>query len=132
MRKIITIPLIILDWIFFAFLIISISLLLITNYNGFNFSSFTVYGAMTIAFFLLFYYFRKIIWAVKENAMTGPESLTGKIGIVTDTLKPEGEIRIEGITWKAKSINNEFIERGSQVIVKKVENISLLVEKVKK
>ncbi|MDP8012390.1 MAG: NfeD family protein [Thermoplasmata archaeon] len=132
MKKALTIFLTVLDWIFFALLVISIYFLIVTNYYGFNFLPFLAYGSMIIIFFLLFYYFRKIIWAVKEKAQTGPEAIVGKTGLAVKDLNPEGEVRIEGIIWKARSLNNEFIENGSYVIVKNLENITLVVEKVKK
>lgn len=132
MRKTLPLFLIVLDWIFFVLFIVSIYFLIETNYSGLNIIPFVGYGSMVIVFFLLFYYFRKIRWAVEEKTQTGPESLVGKTGVVTRELNPQGEVRIEGIIWKARSSNGETIETGQIVVVKKIENISLVVEKVNK
>jgi len=132
MRKTLPLFLIVLDWIFFVLFIVSIYFLIETNYSGLNIIPFVGYSSMVIVFFLLFYYFRKIRWAVEEKTHTGPESLVGKTGIVTRELNPQGEVRIEGIIWKARSSNGQTIETGQIVVVKKIENISLVVEKVNK
>lgn len=132
MRKTLPIFLIVLDWIFFALFIVSIYFLIETNYSGLNIVPFVEYGSMVIVFFLLFYYFGKIRWAVEEKTHTGPESLVGKTGVVTKELNPQGEVRIEGIIWKARSSNGKNIETGQIVVVKKIENISVVVEKINK
>lgn len=132
MRKTLPIFLIVLDWIFFALFIVSIYFLIETNYSGLNIVPFVEYGSMVIVFFLLFYYFGKIRWAVEEKTHTGPESLVGKTGVVTKELNPQGEVRIEGIIWKARSSNGKNIDTGQIVVVKKIENISVVVEKINK
>lgn len=132
MRKTLPLFLIVLDGIFFALFIVSIYFLIETNYSGLNIIPFLEYGSMVIVFFLLFYYFGKIRWAVEEKTHTGPESLVGKTGVVTRELNPQGEVRIEGIIWKARSSNGENIETGQVVVVKKIENISVVVEKINK
>ena len=132
MKSFLSIFLNIVDWLFFAIFILSIYFLILTNYSGFNIIPFIEFGSMVIIFFLLFYYFKKIIWAVEKRAQTGPESLIGKTGTVTKELNPVGEVRVDGIIWKARSVNNDKIDSGKTIVVKNVENISLIVEKVNK
>jgi Membrane-bound serine protease (ClpP class) len=56
--------------------------------------------------------------------------LIGKEGIVYTTLEPEGEVRVEGIIWRAKSKDNSKIEKGQKVRVVKIEGLTLMVEKI--
>jgi len=67
----------------------------------------------------------------KKEKLAGPESLIGKKGVVVSSLNPEGEVRVEGIIWKAmcescKADQGELVEviriEGLKLIVKKIEN----------
>ena len=64
----------------------------------------------------------------KKRRMTGPESLVGKRGTVVARLSPVGEVRVEGVIWRARSTSGEIPE-GEPVEVKAVEGISLVVER---
>lgn len=64
----------------------------------------------------------------KRGKLTGAESLPGKMGVVSTRLSPVGEVRVEGITWRARSASGE-IEAGETVRVKAVEHLVLVVEK---
>ncbi|MGC8620662.1 MAG: NfeD family protein [Caldisphaera sp.] len=72
-----------------------------------------------------------IRWVVgplrKKNKLAGPESLIGKRGIVVSPLNPEGEIRIEGIIWKAKC-ESCSANVGDQVEVIRIEGLKLIVK----
>jgi len=75
-------------------------------------------------------YIRWIIGPLRRRrSMTGPESLIGKTGVAIKDLKPEGEVRVEGIVWRAKAESGE-IAAGEVVRVKKIEELVLIVEKV--
>jgi membrane-bound serine protease (ClpP class) len=74
-------------------------------------------------------YFRWIIGPIMHRGkLTGPEAIIGKIGKAVTDLKPEGEVRVVGIIWRAKSISGE-IKKGESVRVKSLENLVLTVEK---
>jgi len=64
----------------------------------------------------------------KKRRMTGPESLVGKRGVVVSRLSPVGEVRVEGVIWRARSTSGELLE-GEPVEVKAVEGIALVVER---
>ncbi|HEU12972.1 MAG: NfeD family protein [Thermoplasmata archaeon] len=110
--------------------IIFASLLIITNIIKFNIISFTVFGSITLGLFFLSYYFNKIIWSIESRPKTGAESLPGKEGIAITDIDKEGEVRVEGIIWHARSIDGRKINRGERVIVERIEGIWLIVKKV--
>jgi membrane-bound serine protease (ClpP class) len=75
-------------------------------------------------------YFRWIIGPIRRSRskLTGPESVVGKIGVAITDLNPEGEVRVEGLIWKAKSISGDVVKGGS-VRIKTIETLTLIVEK---
>jgi membrane-bound serine protease (ClpP class) len=74
-------------------------------------------------------YFRWVIGPIRRRAkITGPESVVGDIGVAITDLNPEGEVRVGGIIWKAKSISGEVVKGGS-VRIKSIESLTLIVEK---
>ncbi|MGC8949353.1 MAG: NfeD family protein [Thermoprotei archaeon] len=74
-------------------------------------------------------YIRWIVGPIKKRAkLTGPESLIGQTGIAVTDLKPEGEVKIEGIIWRAKSISGDIL-KNETVKVKDIKNLTLIVEK---
>ena len=74
-------------------------------------------------------YFRWVIGPIRRKAkLTGPESVLGKVGVAITDLKPEGEVRVEGLIWKAKSVSGDVVKGGS-VRIKSIESLTLIVEK---
>ncbi|MGD0978134.1 MAG: nodulation protein NfeD [Candidatus Bathyarchaeia archaeon] len=74
-------------------------------------------------------YFRWIIGPIMHRGkLTGPEAIIGKTGTAVTDLKPEGEVRVGGIVWRAKSISGD-IQKGESVRVKSLEDLVLKVEK---
>lgn len=57
------------------------------------------------------------------------QSLIGKTGIVNKTLRPYGEVEIEGKVYVATSVG-DFIDKGSMVNVDKVEGSTLYCRKI--
>jgi membrane-bound serine protease (ClpP class) len=75
-------------------------------------------------------YLRWIIGPIRQRSkLTGPEALVGKIGKAVTDLKPEGEVRVAGVVWRARSISGD-IQKGKSVKVRSIENLELTVEKV--
>jgi membrane-bound serine protease (ClpP class) len=72
-----------------------------------------------------------IRWALGPLAhrkkLTGADSLIGRTGVVTAELTPEGEVRVEGIIWRAVSISGERIPAGKEVVIKEVRGLRLYV-----
>jgi membrane-bound serine protease (ClpP class) len=74
-------------------------------------------------------YIRWVIGPLRtRKKLTGPESLPGKVGVAATALNPTGEVRLEGITWRATSLSGE-ISQGERVRVKSEEKLVLLVER---
>ena len=59
---------------------------------------------------------------------TGMEGLLGEVGVVKETLNPEGRVLVHGETWNAKS--DITISDGEKVIVEAVEGLKIKVRKV--
>jgi membrane-bound serine protease (ClpP class) len=60
--------------------------------------------------------------------LTGPEAIIGKIGVAITDLKPDGEVRVNGIVWRATSVSGN-INAGEKIKVKSMDELVLLVEK---
>jgi membrane-bound serine protease (ClpP class) len=74
-------------------------------------------------------YLRWIIGPMRRRSkLTGPEAMVGKVGVAFTDLKPDGEIRFEGIVWRARSISGEIL-KGESVRIKVVKGLVLEVEK---
>lgn len=81
--------------------------------------------AVTASFFLII-----VAMALRTHKLqprTGIEGLIGENGITLGVLNPSGTIRVHGETWNAKSLSGP-INTGEQVIVKSINNLTLLVE----
>jgi membrane-bound serine protease (ClpP class) len=75
-------------------------------------------------------YLRWVISPMRQRSkLTGPEALVGKIGKAVTDLKPDGEVRVAGVVWRARSISGD-IQKGESVKVMSIENLALTVEKV--
>ncbi len=75
-------------------------------------------------------YVRWVIGPIRRRSrLTGPEAMTGKIGVATTDLKPKGEVRVVGENWRAESLSGD-IEKGERVNVKALKGLVVMVEKV--
>ncbi len=70
----------------------------------------------------------------KDNVeKTNVESLAGQRAIVTATinnLTAEGQAKVNGLEWTARSVDNSIIEAGSTVMIREVSGVKLIVEKL--
>jgi membrane-bound serine protease (ClpP class) len=62
--------------------------------------------------------------------MAGPESLIGDVGVALTDLNPMGEVRVQGVVWRARS--SRFVAAGSTVKVVGREGLTLIVEPLDK
>ena len=62
----------------------------------------------------------------REPARAGPEALFGVAGRVTVPCYPDGEVRVRGEAWRARS--NPGADLGEQIVVRGRDGIVLLVE----
>jgi membrane-bound serine protease (ClpP class) len=74
-------------------------------------------------------YIRWVIGPIRRRSkLTGAESLIGKTGIAVTDLRPKGEVRVEGVIWRAESLSGE-IAKGERVTVKSLKGLVAMVEK---
>ena len=72
-------------------------------------------------------YLRKIALSIKAKKVTGSEAVIDKKGVVRDDINPVGWISIEGVQWKARSVDGSKIEKGKMVRVMGREGLTLVV-----
>jgi membrane-bound serine protease (ClpP class) len=74
-------------------------------------------------------YLRWVIGPIRRRSkLTGSEAIIGKVGVAITDLRPSGEVRVEGVIWRAESISGEIL-RGQQVRVKSMKGLMVIVEK---
>jgi membrane-bound serine protease (ClpP class) len=75
-------------------------------------------------------YIRWVIGPIRRRSkLTGPESLIGKNGVAVSDLNPKGEVRVEGVIWRAESLSGDIV-KGERVTVKTLRGLVVTVEKV--
>ena len=65
-------------------------------------------------------------WSKRRQAAVGAETLVGKHGVAVGPLSPEGQVRVDGELWKARSVG--YAAPGTPVIVKGLDGLTLEVE----
>ena len=73
-------------------------------------------------------YIGKALAAQKRKPKTGIEGMIGETGVAITGLYPNGKISIHGEIWKAKC-QEGIVEVEEQVIVVRIDNLSLIVRK---
>ena len=62
---------------------------------------------------------------------TNSYSIEGKVGKVVVDIEPvegKGQIKINGETWSAKSMDNSYISKDTEVIIEKIEGVKAIVK----
>jgi membrane-bound serine protease (ClpP class) len=83
--------------------------------------SITVFFALVI---------RAVTRAHRRQVTTGKEGLMGKVAVAKTELDPVGTIFVEGERWTATAEDGK-VEPGEEVIITRVEKLSLRVRKNK-
>lgn len=68
------------------------------------------------------------------NIKTNAFSIEGKIGKVIVPIEPiegKGQIKINGETWSAKSYNDTYIEKDTEIVVEKIDGVKAIVKPLK-
>ena len=66
----------------------------------------------------------------KKTQATNADRNIGCSAVVTETidnLAATGAVKLNGVVWTARSINEEIIQSGSTVLVEKIEGVKLIV-----
>ncbi len=62
---------------------------------------------------------------------TNSNSIEGKIGKVIVDIEPiegKGQVKIDSETWSAKSADNTYISKDTEVVVEKIEGVKAIVK----
>lgn len=69
---------------------------------------------------------------MKEPEKTNVEGLIGEKAYVTEeinNIKSKGAVKLKGLEWSARSENDEIIEADTEVVVKAISGVKLIVGK---
>ena len=91
-----------------------------------------VFVALSAAILILFFAVFKKRIPKKKAIATNVDALIGTKGIVEekiDNLHETGSVRLRGLTWSARSVDEDVtIEEGSIVIVKEIAGVKLICQ----
>jgi membrane-bound serine protease (ClpP class) len=66
-------------------------------------------------------------WSKRRRAQVGAETLVGAEGVALGPLEPDGQVRLAGEIWRARTA--EPVRAGDRVRVTAVEGLTLVVER---
>ena len=70
--------------------------------------------------------------ANQEEQKTNVDGLIGKQAVITtdvNNLSETGALKLNGVDWAARSVDNSVIEKGTVVTVERVEGVKLIVKR---
>jgi membrane-bound serine protease (ClpP class) len=79
----------------------------------------------------LFIVVRAVYKAHRAKPVTGMEGIMDGTAVVSNPLKPEGQVKISGEIWSAVSDTGKNIKKGKKVRIKSIEGLVLTVEEIK-
>jgi membrane-bound serine protease (ClpP class) len=65
--------------------------------------------------------------AYEARPATGAERLVGETGVAGTGLAPEGQVRVRGELWRARSSDGAEVPAGTSVVVERAEGLTLFV-----
>lgn len=67
-----------------------------------------------------------------EKVLTNASAMVGRHGVVCNAIDPSesGRVVIDGVDWKARSVDDSPIEQGARVEVVAIESVVLTVKKL--
>ncbi len=90
--------------------------------------AFVLVSAVTLAFTRPFV--KKVLRLKKVS--TNADRVLGQAGVVTEKIDNDrgtGRVSVDGLSWRARSLNGALLEEGCRVVAVKIEGVTLLVEK---
>jgi membrane protein implicated in regulation of membrane protease activity len=66
-------------------------------------------------------------WSQRRRAAVGAEALVGRQAVAVTALEPRGQVRLDGELWAA--VSDDAVAGGENVVVRRVEGLTLVVEK---
>ena len=73
---------------------------------------------------------RKVLAVKKVN--TNADRAIGRTGLVTETVDnslEQGRVLADGLSWKAKAVDNAVLEAGTRVTILAIQGVTLIVKK---
>lgn len=67
---------------------------------------------------------------VKNPEKTNLDATVGKTAVVVQTIEPnssKGRVFVDGLSWQAKSKENNFIQEGSKVVIERIVGVTAVV-----
>ena len=89
-----------------------------------------IIGLSILVSALLIIVIRAVYKVHRKKPVTGSIGMVGTIGIVIENLNPEGLIKTHGEIWKALSLDNKTIKKGSVVKIISVECLLIHVMQI--
>jgi membrane protein implicated in regulation of membrane protease activity len=68
-----------------------------------------------------------------RKTSTNADRVIGMMGIVSEPIHnvtDEGRVQVNGLSWAARSDDGEPIEKGESVLVKEIDGVKLIVERI--
>lgn len=65
---------------------------------------------------------------------TNSYSIEGKVGKVTIDIEPiegKGQVKVAGEAWSAKSVDDTYIPKDTEVVIEKIEGVKAIVKPLK-
>lgn len=67
------------------------------------------------------------LWYSKRRSpAVGADTLIGEIGVAVSEIRPDGQVKVNGEIWRARS--KEGCDAGSEIVVRAVDGLTLAVE----
>lgn len=108
-----------------AFVIGSV-MLIETDVPGFGISPWAIGGVAATAGGMMLLILTLLLRSRRSPVVSGRESMIGSHGIVVEWSGAEGDVRIQGEIWKARSADGAF-EPGARVIISDIVGLTLIV-----
>lgn len=83
-------------------------------------------GIIALAFFV--FVIQAVARARRRPVATGVETLVGATGVAISPLSPQGQVRLRGETWKARS-DSEDLLKDERIEVLRTEGLTLIVRR---
>ena len=84
---------------------------------------------------LLFFFTRPLAQKYLNSSVekTNVEALIGQHGIVRETIdnfQGKGKVYVNGLDWSAKSLHDEEIPEGTEIVIHKIQGVKLIVDAI--
>ncbi|WP_428898055.1 Membrane protein [Parelusimicrobium proximum] len=91
-----------------------------------------MFSVFSLAFFFSLRPILRKHFLKSPEVKTNADGMAGKKGKVTDKISPDnpGRVTIDGDSWRALPVHKEEIKQGAEVVVEKLEGVTIYVKKI--